>query len=395
MATLALPPFTAEQKELSDRFVAKIIADIKHDGAIPFSSYMHRSLYEDGFGYYVNGFSKLGRHGDFTTAPEISDDFAFCIAAQCQQALANLGAGGVAGDILEFGGGSGKLAVDVLKALAALGDLPQRYFILEVSAELQHEQQLRLQHELPAEIFRSVHWLNTMPESFTGVVIANEVLDAFAVERFTIIDGAPQRLMVDCIDNEFALKSATSQFLLDDLKEIQKDVSADFSEGYTSEYCALLAPWWQSLSDSLDVGAVLVCDYGSDRRQYYSATKTSGSLRCFYQHTLHDDPFARPAVQDITADVDFTAVAFAATNAGFELQGYTPLSEFMLSLGILEQHQAKTEHLDTHEQIIATGDLKRVILPQEMGDRFMVIGLSKNIEITLSGFSRADWSRLL
>jgi len=219
--------------------------------------------------------------------------------------------------------------------------------------------------------------------------------DAFAVERFTIVDGAPQRLMVDCIDNEFTLKSAHSQFLLDDLEEIQKDLSADFTEGYTSEYCAMLAPWWQSLSECLDAGVVLVCDYGCDRRQYYSATKTSGSLRCFYQHTLHDDPFARPAVQDITADVDFTAVAFAATNAGFELQGYTPLSEFMLSLGILEHHQAKTEHLDTREQIIATGDLKRVILPQEMGDRFMVIGLSKNIEITLSGFSRADWSRLL
>ena len=209
MATLELPPLSTEQKELSDRFIEKICSDIQRDGAMPFSTYMHRSLYEDGLGYYVNGFSKLGKHGDFTTAPEISDDFAFCLAQQCQQVLETL----ATGDILEFGGGSGKLALDLLQSLATIDGLPQRYLILDVSAELQREQHQRLQRELPAEIFERVHWLNTLPEGFTGVVIANEVLDAFAVERFMIVDGVPQRLMVDYSEDGLVLQPQHNQSL--------------------------------------------------------------------------------------------------------------------------------------------------------------------------------------
>ena len=391
MATVELPPFSQQQKEISDRFVARVQADIQRDGAIAFSEYMHRSLYENELGYYVNGFSKLGKHGDFTTAPEISDDFAWCLAQQCQQALLEIDTG----DILEFGGGSGKLALDLLNNLARLDCLPQRYLILDVSAELQQEQKQLLEKELPANVFCRVSWLSALPENFTGVVVANEVLDAFAVERFTISDGMVQRLMVDCSQDKFFLLHAISESVTREVESIQQDAGCTFNEGYTSEYCALLTPWWQSLTACLDKGVVIVCDYGADRRQYYSDKKSSGTLRCFYQHTLHDDPFARPAVQDITADVDFTAVAAAATSAGLELQGYTPLSEFMLSLDVLTHHEQKTASLDTRDQIMATGDLKRILLPQEMGDRFMVIGFSKNVDTILSGFSRADWSRLL
>ena len=391
MATLELPPFTDQQKEISDRFVARLRADIQRDGAIPFSEYMQRSLYENELGYYVNGFSKLGKHGDFTTAPEISDDFAFCLSQQCQQVLSEPDAR----DILELGGGSGRLALDLLKSLAQTGCLPQHYLILDVSSELQQEQKQLLERELPADVFSCVEWLNRLPEKFSGVVIANEVLDAFAVERFTILNGEPRRLMVDWSQDGFVVQADVSASLTRDVEDIQRDVGVTFGDGFTSEYCTLLGPWWKSLAECLDKGAVIICDYGEDRRQYYSEKKSSGTLRCFYQHTLHDDPFARPAVQDITADVDFTAVAVAATSAGLDLQGYTPLSEFMLSLDVLVHHEKKTALLNTRDQISATGDLKRVILPQEMGDRFMLIGFSKNIDAALSGFSRADWSRLL
>ena len=391
MAEVELPALTPQQKENSDRFVSLMRSLIERDGAMPFSEYMHRSLYENGLGYYVNGFSKLGRHGDFTTAPETSEHFAVCLARQCVQVFDELGQA----DILEFGSGSGQLAADILNALDPLDKLPARYCILEVSRELQQEQQQLLQRELSEDVYSRVCWLQSLPENFNGVVIANEVLDAFAVERFKMIDGCAQRTMVGFEDGGFIMHTVEDDQVQNHVLSIQNDLDKNLAEGYESEYCALLDPWWQSLADSIDKGAVLICDYGADRRRYYAPEKATGTLRCFFRHTLHDDPFAHPAVQDITADVDFTAVTIAATAAGLELQGYSPLSEFMLSLDVLQYHQQKLQTLDTREQIQATGELKRVIMSQEMGDRFMVTGFSKALDTTLKGFSRADWSRLL
>lgn len=391
MADVELPALTKQQKENSERFVSLMRSIIERDGAMPFSEYMHRSLYEAGLGYYVNGFSKLGMHGDFTTAPETSEHFAVCLANQCMQVFDEIGRA----DILEFGSGSGRLAADLLNTLALAGRLPASYCILEVSPELQQEQRQFLEHELAADVFKRVRWLQNLPGDFNGVVIANEVLDAFAVERFRIVDGCAERVMVGFKESGFTLHSSKDEQVLRQVMDIEKDIGRNLAEGYESEYSALLEPWWQSLAESIGKGVVLVCDYGSDRRQYYSDKKPAGTLRCFYRHTLHDDPFARPAVQDITADVDFTAVTIAATNMGMELQGYSPLSEFMLSLDVLDHHQQVLQALDTRERIQATGNLKRVIMSQEMGDRFMVIGFSKGIDCALKGFSRADWSRLL
>ena len=391
MAEVELPALTPQQKENSDRFVSLMRSLIERDGAMPFSEYMHRSLYENGLGYYVNGFSKLGRHGDFTTAPETSEHFAVCLARQCVQVFDELGQA----DILEFGSGSGQLAADILNALDPLDKLPARYCIIEVSPDLQQEQQRLLQQKLSEDVYSRVCWLQSLPENFNGVVIANEVLDAFAVERFKMIDGCAQRTMVGFEDGGFIMHTVEDDQVQNHVLSIQNDLDKKFAEGYESEYCALLDPWWQSLADSIDKGAVLICDYGADRRRYYAPEKATGTLRCFFRHTLHDDPFAHPAVQDITADVDFTAVTIAATAAGLELQGYSPLSEFMLSLDVLQYHQQKLQTLDTREQIQATGELKRVIMSQEMGDRFMVTGFSKALDTTLKGFSRADWSRLL
>ena len=391
MAEVELPAFTPQQKENSERFVSLMRSYIERDGAMPFSEYMHRSLYEVGLGYYVNGFSKLGKYGDFTTAPEISDHFAVCLANQCIQVFDEIGQA----DILEFGSGSGRLASDLLTALESAGRLPDTYFILDVSPELKQEQQHFLRQELSLDVYNRVQWLQSLPNSFNGVVIANEVLDAFAVERFKIVKGRVERVMVGLNDDGFIMQSVEDDQVYDQVTSIQTDIGRNLAEGYESEYCALLDAWWRSLVDAIDKGAVLICDYGSDRRQYYSDKKPTGTLRCFYRHTLHDDPFARPAVQDITADVDFTAVTIAATATGMELQGYSPLSEFMLSLDVLNHHQQKLQSLDTREQIQATGELKRVIMSQEMGDRFMVIGFSKGLDIALNGFARADWSRLL
>lgn len=391
MARVELPPLTSAQQDISDRFVALMRDCIALEGAMPFSEYMQRSLYEPGLGYYVNGFSKLGKDGDFTTAPETSEHFAVCMANQCLQVFEETGPA----SILEFGGGSGRLAADILKTLDELDSLPERYFILDVSAEFQLRQRELLERELPTTVFSKVEWLQGLPENFTGVVLANEVLDAFAVERFTMVDGQPLRMMVGITEGSFNLHAVPDEQVHRSVTEIQNDIGAVFRDGYESEFCPVIEPWWQSLIECIDQGVVLICDYGADRKQYYSEKKPTGTLRCFYRHTLHDDPFARPAVQDITADVDFTLVTIAATTAGLDLQGYSPLSEFMLSLNVLEHHQNKLQSLDERGQIDATGKLKRVILSQEMGDRFMVIGFSKKVDLALTGFSRADWSRLL
>lgn len=273
--------------------------------------------------------------------------------------------------------------------------MPANYFILDVSAELQHSQQALLKRELAADVFQRVQWLQSLPNNFSGVVIANEVFDAFAVERFAVLDGVIQRLMVNVADDKFYLSPCDDTQVQHDVHAIQNDIGAEFSDGFQSEYCRNLRPWWNSLAECIDKAAVIVCDYGAERKRYYAPQKSSGTLRCFFRHTLHDDPFARPAIQDVTADVDFTAVTIAATEAGFELQGYSPLSEFMLSLGVLEHHQRKNESRESLEQMAAMGNLKRVIMPQEMGDRFMVIGFSVGLDLALEGFSRADWSRLL
>ena len=391
MALSDLPKLDAQQKIVSEQFVERIRTQIGSAGPMPFSEYMHRCLYEEELGYYVNGFSKLGKHGDFITAPEISSDFAQCIARQFEQVATDI----ACASVLEFGGGSGRLAADVLLALSASGQLPETYCILDISPDLRHAQSQLLKSELPPEIYDRVCWLKSLPQNFNGLIIANEVFDAFAVERFRLCNGEAQRLMVDYSDTRLSLCTVSDSDTQFQVSEISSDAGVEFAEGYSSEYCPLLKPWWMSLSEVLNTGAILVCDYGSERKRYYSVQNSSGTLRCFFRHRVHNDPFLYPAVQDITADVDFTAVAIAATDAGFELQGFTPLSQFMLSLGALERHEEQIRSLDQRDRIEATGNLKRVLMNEEMGDRFMVIGFSKNLHAPLNGFSRADWSRLL
>jgi len=382
---------SAQQQEVSQQFCSVLQELIARNGAIPFSEYMQRSLYEPGLGYYVNGFSKLGRDGDFVTAPELSNDFAHCIAELCVQVLNDCNGG----DILEFGGGSGVMAADTLLKLHELKCLPNRYFILDVSADLQDTQRQLLSDKLPAELYKKVVWVSEIPDSLTGIVVANEVLDAFAVERFVIDEGQARQLVVEHTDAGFVQKAIANDAVKRKVDAIVADTQSPLAQNYCSEYCSWIRPWCQSLAQKLEKAAVLICDYGAERKRYYSPHNSNGTLRCFFRHTVHDDPFARPAVQDITADVDFTAVAEAATDAGLELQGFAPLSQFMLSLGALERLQERVQDADIHQQIEATGNFKKIVLPQEMGDRFMVIAFSKQIDLTLSGFSMTDWSRLL
>ncbi len=391
MVTHSLAALSDEQHSINQALVQLLGDEIAQHGPMPFAEYMHRCLYEPGLGYYVNGLSKLGAAGDFVTAPELSADFASCIAAQSVEVLQEIGGGSV----LEFGGGTGQLAVDVLTTLDRLNTLPEHYYLLDVSPDLKHTQQQKITSALPEKLVSRVQWVDSFVAGFRGVVIANELFDAFPVQRFSVTDTDFKLQCVDWNGQQFSYSSVSDQATSEHVENIQQYARIRFAAGYQSEFCPVIVPWWNSLSESIDTAAVLVCDYGCERAGYYAPRRAAGSLRCFFRHQVHDDALIYQGVQDITADVDFTAVAEAATGNGFALEGYTSMTQFMLSLGALERHQQSLESLNERATIEATGRLKQVLLPEEMGERFMVAGFSKNISPALRGFSAGDQSRLL
>ena len=393
--TIALPPLSAEQQRCSELFFERLRLHIQSNGPMPFRQFMDRCLYEPGYGYYVNGSRKIGAGGDFVTAPELSTDFADCIARQCAQVLDQTDCRGV----IEFGAGSGALAADVLDWLDNQQCLPECYMLLDVSPDLQQRQRERLRQQLSDKAYNCVQWVQAVPDQFSGIAVANELFDAFAVDRFVVTEDGIRSIYVDItahrqVDKFFDVQREDS-VLSAEVERLQADCGRPFEIGFQSEFCALLAPWWQMLAEQMSAGIVLICDYGAERSQRYGPHAGNGSLRCFTGQTVHADPYVRPAVQDITADVDFTAVAEAALAAGYQLQGYTPMSRFMISLSALESYSARLTGLNDHETIRASSRFKQLTLPQEMGDRFSVIGFSKGVDFPLAGFSFADYSRLL
>ena len=367
----------------SQAVVAHIQAAIAHaGGSIGFDEFMALALYAPGLGYYSAGAIKFGAGGDFVTAPEISPLFARCLARQCAQVLAQIGGG----DILEFGAGSGIMAADLLGELHALDALPNTYQILEVSAELRARQRAILAARVPGLLAR-VRWLDTWPETgFKGVVLANEVLDALPVKLWVkrAQDLYERRVALDG-NGAFRWVEAA---LAPDLAQRLERLAVGLPSGYQSEINLHLAPWCKGLAEHLAQAVVLIMDYGYPRHEYYHPQRTCGTLLCHYRHRAHEDPFCHPGLQDISANVDFTAVAQTATEAGFRLLGYTSQAQFLLALGIAQDILEQEDHLARlkHSQAI-----QRLVLPGEMGERFQVMGLSYGISPALQGFSGRDW----
>ena len=300
-------------------------------GIIPFDRYMEMALYEPGLGYYSNGVQKFGSQGDFITAPETSALFGRCIAHAILPVLNGI----EQPDILEFGPGSGVLAVDILCELEKQNSLPARYLILERSATLQQRQHERFARDIP-HLLERITWLDSLPtEKVCGAIIANEVMDALSVKRFIWQNQQIVELGVGLTDNgEFTFRTMprTDTAMQDALQPIASQIQ--WSENYQSEWSPLLTPWIQSIADCLDQGTALLIDYGSVQSEYYHAQRQAGSLMCHYRHHAHPDPFILPGLQDITAYVDFTAVANAADAAGFQVSGFTTQTHFLLSNGL-------------------------------------------------------------
>lgn len=385
-----LPAPSQQALELSAELAVIIRREIDSaGGSIPFSRYMELCLYTPGLGYYSAGQRKFGSGGDFVTAPEISPLFGRCLANACSVALASL----QGGDILEFGAGSGQLAIDVLGELERLACLPERYLILERSAELRQRQQQAIQNQLPQLLDRVV-WIDALPTAgFRGVMLANEVLDAMAVERFQWDGKAANLFHVSCDGDGFhwhlqqhrdAVTAAVESFVS----------ASQLQPGYISEVNIMLPAWLQSVAAVLEQGVMLLIDYGYPRHEYYHPQRSSGTLMCHYRQRAHNDPFLWPGLQDITAHVDFTAVAEAALAADLEVTGYTTQTYLLLDCGLdaLLQQAGPT---DSSRYIELAQQAKTLILPGEMGERFKCIGLTRGMTTAIPGFRMQDYRNRL
>lgn len=379
----SLPQPAPEEITLSRQLQQLICSEIEQqDGAISFDRYMELALYAPGLGYYTAGMRKFGAQGDFVTAPEISPLFSRTLARQVKQLLDLCGGGAV----LEFGAGSGRLAVDMLCELESLDALPEQYMILELSPDLRQRQQQLVTAEIPHLIER-VQWLERMPrQRLRGVVIANEVLDAMPVHRFRVRSGndeQTQEEVVTCTVGQLAKQWRPASAILQ--QEIA-DLGVSLPSACESEINLHLKPWIATISDVFEQGAVLLIDYGYPRSEYFHLQHSEGTLMCHFRQHAHADALFYPGLQDITAHVDFTAVAEAADDADLSVAGYTSQAGFLLACGIekLLQSAVTVQSVEWFQQ---TEGLKRLVLPSEMGERFKVMALTRNLDEPLMGFS--------
>jgi SAM-dependent MidA family methyltransferase len=384
-----LPQLNPAERRHAEQVAAHIRAFMSaQGGAIGFDTYMRLALYAPGLGYYSAGATKFGGSGDFVTAPEVSSLFSRCLARQVAEVLEITG-----GDVLELGAGLGTMAADLLNELAALGRLPDRYRILEVSADLAERQRARIA-KLPAEIAARVEWLDRWPaRAMRGVVLANEVLDAMPVARF-LLRGTPgaqrvRALGVGLAGERFAWRELDPTPELEHAVEtIVQSLPAPLPDGYVSEVCLSFQPWIASLAGQLEHGVALLIDYGLPRAHLYHPERSTGTLRCHFRHRAHDDPFILVGLQDITAWVDFTRVAEAADGAGLEILGFTTQAAFLIGAG-MESLLSTEMNLVDDEQHRArlAGEARRLMLPGEMGEAFKVIAVGRGYHAPLAGFS--------
>ncbi|BBP46744.1 SAM-dependent methyltransferase [Thiosulfatimonas sediminis] len=389
-----LPLPSEDAQTLSAQLSKQIRTSLQRQHNMTFSQFMQKALYTPNLGYYSNSLEKIGKHGDFITAPEISPIFSRCIARQAQQVLAEL----AEPNMIEFGAGRGVMAGDILLALEQLQQPLTRYYIVEISADLRQRQKAYLQERLPAEWFSKVVWLEQLPSTpISAVIVANEVLDAMPFERLRI---EPERALQGYI----AWNEEKAQFVWDyqpiTERKLQKFANQLIEHigkvsdlGYETEINLHIGPWLQSLSTILSQGLVLLIDYGYPRSEYYQPARVMGTLRCHYQHRAHQNPFFYPGLQDITAHVDFTAVAESGFEAGFKIAGYTTQANFLMGSGLLDM--SFDSSADIGSQIKTAQQIKTLTMPDEMGETFKVIALSKQFDSGLIGFKVRDLRHLL
>lgn len=371
----------AVSQELSTRIAAEIA---RHGGWLSFARYMEMALYEPGLGYYSNPGQVFGAAGDFVTAPELTPLFGATLARQVSPWLKDPALAGSGQVVLEVGGGSGMLAAQLLNALDNVGHHEVRYLILELSAERREHQRQTLKSLAPGLMDR-VGWLDTFPESFAGVVVANELLDAMPVQLFEWQADAEadlQEMGVAWVDGQFAWAPRPADAVLTEtvtaLRNRLGPEGAQWHSPYRSEVCPAQQAWMRTLADCMTAGVVMLLDYGFAEPEYYHPQRDQGTLMCHYRHRSHADPFLWPGLSDITAHVDFTALARAATAEGFSLVGYTSMAAFLLNAGLLDELADLPREPESFWFAQAQA-VQQLISEAEMGELFKVIAFEKNL----------------
>jgi SAM-dependent MidA family methyltransferase len=377
-----LPDPGADERAHSDRLLQLLRTQIAAHGPMSFAQYMERCLYAPGLGYYSAGKTKFGEAGDFVTAPELGGLFARCVANAVQPVMAMLGA---QADFLELGGGSGAFAEAALLALAEAGTPPRRYLILEPSADLRERQRERLAGALPADLNARVAWLDRPPEeAWRGVLFANEVVDALPTTRFTLRAGEVYEEHVT-LDGEGRLMRTdrpADALVAGAVRHLERDLGRPFEDGYRSEVLPQLPYWVQAVAGSLEAGVMLFVDYGYVRREYYLPERREGTLMAHYRHHAHADPFHLPGLNDLTASVDFTALAEAGNSAGFGVAAYLPQAQFLLASGLQGAfEQAHAQAPDDFARHRLAQEVRRLTMPEQMGERFQAMLFARGLEV--------------
>ena len=376
-----LPGLDSAERAHVERMHALVRAEVgAGGGAIPFSRYMEIALHAPGLGYYRAGWRTFGAGGDFVTAPELSPLFASAVARQVEQVLSSIGAR----EVIEIGAGSGTMAAQMLFDLSSGGDVSYR--ILEPSGALAARQRESIAARAPGAL-ANVSWLDALPEpGFRGVVLANEVVDALPVERFEVtVDG----VLAHCVGFDRGRPVWRSRpaepWLAEAVESLQRELGYRLPAGYVSEIGPARCAWAASVAERVECGLVLLMDYGFPRRELYHPDRCDGTLRCHFRHRRHDDPLVLCGLQDITAHVDFTALARAS---GIDVAGFTTQGAFLLGCGLLDL--VADVDPGSPEYVGLTAQIKRITLPGEMGEAVKVMALTRGIEVPLIGFSERD-----
>jgi len=411
---MSLPSPDAQALVLSRALSQRIAQDIAQQGGwIGFDVFMHRVLYEPGLGYYAGPMRKFGAQGDFVTAPELSPLFAQCLAAQVSQWFEQ-----TEPMVVEFGAGSGRLAAGLLNSLHDMGTPVRRYLIVEVSASLRERQRETIAQLAPDHL-GVVQWLDALPAQIEGVVIGNELLDAMPVRVFEIDAGGLQEVGVSIDgDGSFAWATLAADTELTEAVNACFDSSLAepmgeslggpmgqpvqawhrFSGRYRSEIGLQGRAWVETVGRALHRGAMLLIDYGFSAREYYHPQRDQGTLVAHYRHRVHTDVFHLPGLQDVTAHVDFSAIARAGAAAGLDLLGYTSQSRWLINCGLLDRLDALTCAAQAGDQGAAAtidaartvGAAQTLLSEAEMGELFKVIAFGRGLADDALGFVRGD-----
>jgi SAM-dependent MidA family methyltransferase len=370
------PDELAASRRLLDRIAAELAA---RGNWISFARFMQRALYEPGLGYYAASADPIGAQGDFVTAPELSPLFARCLARPLAEWLEP------GDEVLEFGAGTGALAATLIPALAELGRGDAPYLILETSAALRARQRER--------VGTLARWIEELPRGFRGVMLANEVLDAMPVHALAWTQAGIAERGVCANEGELAWCERPAQGeVLAAARGIE--VALPPSGRYESELGLAGRAWMRSVAESLERGRLIVIDYGFPRREYYHPQRSTGTLMCHYRHRAHSDPFYLPGLQDITAHVDFSALAEAARDSGLDVLGYASQAQFLVNCGITDE-LARTDPTDTRRYAPLASAANRLLSPAEMGELFKVLVVGRGVSQPPAWLAQGDRSHAL